>query len=77
MTRSAVPQQTRFEATRALSLVDKPSRESIAALEAARGDEKLRQQATYGLGSAAYRSKDSDPSLASQALSSAHSPRSP
>ena len=68
MTARNLEMPTRFEATRALSLVGHPDAESVTALQAARADSDLRQQAVYGLGSAAYRSQGADPGLANRAL---------
>lgn len=58
----------RMLAARALSHVEVPTPETVAALERLQGDDKLGVQATYGLGSNIYRLQKTDPSRAGSLL---------
>jgi hypothetical protein len=61
---SKLDHPNRMELARALSRVDGPTPETVKSLEALQTDPALGAQATYGLGSNAYRLRESDPKAA-------------
>ncbi|HVU02958.1 MAG TPA: HEAT repeat domain-containing protein [Polyangiaceae bacterium] len=64
---SPLDPEMRMEAARSLSRVETPSKETVTTLKTLRADPEVGLQATYGLGSALYRLKGTDPLLASDA----------
>ena len=66
---SRLDHPSRVELARALSRVDEPTPETVKTLRQLQNDPLLRPQATFGLGSNAYRLRDADPQAAGAIVS--------